>query len=577
MAISFVGYATATNSNSNVLQVDVSSLSAGTLQENDIVIVAAAAGDFSISDGNIICAGNNSGAATELADLFSNDTNDTDLGAYVIVQGATVDTAVNIQFGGSRDSTAAICMVYRGVDTTTPIDVTTITATGIDTAIPDPSAITPSTSGAWIIVAGANASTQGSTTLSHSGLSNVVSVSEAAGSRDVCLGVGNYTSWSSGSYNPAAFTWSGSDAATFSYCAVTIALRPAAGANVDIPVGVESVVYTEYAPTISAPNNKWVLPGLEQITYTEYAPTVLAENDIFLDIGVESVVYTEYAPTVDAQANIWIDVAQESVLYTEYAPTVDAQANVWVDVGTESVLYTEYTPTVDAQNNIWVDVGTESILYTEYAPSMEIDVVVAPGTENVLYTEYAPTISISADQTIQVANESIIYTGLGLVADNPVNVSVNGAESILYTEYAPTVAFDVSVAIGAESILYTEYAPTITQIQRIPVGTESVVYTEYNPFISLGPISIAVGTENIQYTEYAPTLNSSIAVGTESVVYTEYAPTAALGPLTISVGLEQIEYTGLAPTPIQFEAGGSGTNSLITTDTLDISMSVRMV
>lgn len=225
--ISFVGSATATASDATTVAVDVSSLSAGTLSEDDLIICVVNGAEAANTDRGITAAGDNSGSLTELADLFSDDVAETNLGVYQVIQGATVDTTITFTFDATTDSLAAICMVYRGVNTTTPIDVATQTATGINGSIPDPPAITPTTAGAWVVVVGANSSNQGITTLSHSGLTDVVTDAENVGTRDACIGIGNYTSWTSGEYNPAVFTWSASSTAQYSWCAASIALRPA--------------------------------------------------------------------------------------------------------------------------------------------------------------------------------------------------------------------------------------------------------------------------------------------------------------------------------------------------------------
>jgi hypothetical protein len=76
--------------------------------------------------------------------------------------GGTPDTTVTLtQTFNVADAGACLIMVFRGVDSTTPIDVTPTTMTGTGTTAgsnkPNPAAITPTTAGAWIIALGAQA------------------------------------------------------------------------------------------------------------------------------------------------------------------------------------------------------------------------------------------------------------------------------------------------------------------------------------------------------------------------------------------------------------------------------------
>ena len=193
----------------------------------DIVIASFATsasytGDltFRIQDDNVLY--------TELANLFSNDSEDTVLqvGYKVLSSLAAGDIEITIQGGtdSTRAAWAAAVHVWRGADTSTPIDVTTQTATFTNTGIPNPPAITPVTDNAVVIAVGAAGHNGGTDTFTSSDLSNFLTVA-GNDTDDVSIGMGSFA-WTSGAVDPAAFGWTQSDSGSFSAAAVTLAIRP---------------------------------------------------------------------------------------------------------------------------------------------------------------------------------------------------------------------------------------------------------------------------------------------------------------------------------------------------------------
>ena len=123
---------------------------------------------------------------------------------------------------------ALAVLVFSGVNASTPIDVTTTTATGINGMTPNPPAITPVTAGAKIISMGAAAHGSGSTvTFTSPDLSGFLSA-YSADNNECTLGVG-YKDWTSGAFDPGAFSLVGAgfDDPNWSWAALTLALRPA--------------------------------------------------------------------------------------------------------------------------------------------------------------------------------------------------------------------------------------------------------------------------------------------------------------------------------------------------------------
>lgn len=164
---------------------------------------------------------------TELVELYSNDDFDTNLAVFHKFMGATPDTSFTLDNGsGSADDALAVAVqVWRNVNSGTPFDVTRTLATGTNSVLCDPPAITPITNGAVIVSGGAGAHDRGIQTYSSSDLTDFLSGGNAD-LYDVTIGLG-YHLWTSGSFNPAAFTFSNTSNISFSWAAVTLALRPA--------------------------------------------------------------------------------------------------------------------------------------------------------------------------------------------------------------------------------------------------------------------------------------------------------------------------------------------------------------
>jgi len=153
------------------------------------------------------------------------DRDDTILRCAYKVMGSTPDTTFVLTNGTSSlsDAGAVAVQVWRNVDANLPLD-SLLTATGIDSVLCNPPAITPNNTGAYIVSGGAGAHRAGAQTFSSSDLTGFIS-SGFNDSNDATIGLG-YKQWTSGSFDPAAFTFSGTDNTPYSWAAATLALRP---------------------------------------------------------------------------------------------------------------------------------------------------------------------------------------------------------------------------------------------------------------------------------------------------------------------------------------------------------------
>jgi hypothetical protein len=234
MAITLIGTkAASSNFTTGGTTITVTTLGL-TLVTGDILVVQAVDG-HGTGTCSFTCSGNNSGSATTVSNLFADNSggNDTAQGVFLLIQGATVDTSITITASRSVSPGCYTVFQYRGVDTTTPQDVTATTATGQGVNdLSNPASITPTTSNAKIVVCYAGAQQSTTTWGTPTDVSNFVQSGDGSGAgghhgRVACAD----KTWVSGAFNPQAIPTGDTNASTTldSWAAVTLALRPAAG------------------------------------------------------------------------------------------------------------------------------------------------------------------------------------------------------------------------------------------------------------------------------------------------------------------------------------------------------------
>ena len=244
MAITFVGGTTGSAQNGGNVALSLTALldAAGatvSAATDDLVVVAYTIGAQVDSAMSVSEAG-----WTEQTELYiAGTTYDSNFAVYTKVMGGTPDTTVTV-VGDANASNAvtAVAMVFRGVDTTTPLDVAIQTATGSGTGQPNPPSITPTTAGAWIVVCGSTAASIGivfTVPADLSATTNHFRSVTRADTNDSVTGIGIKTDWASGAFDPGVWT-SGTTVSTASWAAATLALRPAAGAAATSFVGLRA-------------------------------------------------------------------------------------------------------------------------------------------------------------------------------------------------------------------------------------------------------------------------------------------------------------------------------------------------
>lgn len=199
--------------------------------EGDLVILAV----NESSDGDVAMSMSSAGW-TKIFESYSDGINaDVNLAAYYKFMGASPDaTYVHNGNGGSSDGLAAVAFAFRGVNPSQPFDVTFNAGSHVNntsgTTGPDAPAITPSSTGAWIVVIGAESGDL-AVALSNPGDLSTESRHFRGTSRsetnDASVAIGFKTDWVSGSFDPMAWGGGATDEAGASQSAAVLVLKPA--------------------------------------------------------------------------------------------------------------------------------------------------------------------------------------------------------------------------------------------------------------------------------------------------------------------------------------------------------------
>lgn len=232
MAISYVGGVSGTltaSTGSVSLSGTLTGGSNSSPSAGDLVVVYFGGGGTTNFSASLACSGNNNGTYTALTGQYANDTFDTNVRAFYDIQGATVDTQINLS--GLTYSTAygnaVSVMVFRGVNPAVPLSgVTPVYGTITNASTLSFAAITPTVAGSWIVFGGGNCQgTTGAAITLPSATNSVVRKVDGTTS-DFCSAVGVYTSWTSGSYTPTTAT-GGATSTSCSAARIEFVIKPA--------------------------------------------------------------------------------------------------------------------------------------------------------------------------------------------------------------------------------------------------------------------------------------------------------------------------------------------------------------
>jgi VCBS repeat-containing protein len=199
------------------------SLAGLTIKPTDFIVFNVVNG-VATSSITFTASGNNGGAgnSTKAGNIYANSTNDTNQAVFLLKQGATVDTSITLSTtDGSSHGYAYTIFQYRGVNNSTPQDVTAVTATGTTSDLSNPGSITPVTRDAVIVECYAGSQLISTAWTAPSGVSNFLQQVSPNKGRAAC---GDKQFDGNAFDSPAVGGGEGS--ANDSWAAIAIALRP---------------------------------------------------------------------------------------------------------------------------------------------------------------------------------------------------------------------------------------------------------------------------------------------------------------------------------------------------------------
>lgn len=189
----------------------------------DLVIITSVVGTFGINPAQAIS------GYTALGQLNASTASyDACLDVSYKFMGSPPDTTFTLPSTGGVDYAQRYTVqVFRGVDPTTPMDATAVSATesGVSNR-PNPGSITPVTAGAWVLICGGGAALTGASYTAPANFATDFLKGNTADSVDATVGSGYWQDWTSGAVDPAGYT-GGSVNFSNSWAAYTLALRPA--------------------------------------------------------------------------------------------------------------------------------------------------------------------------------------------------------------------------------------------------------------------------------------------------------------------------------------------------------------
>jgi hypothetical protein len=339
----------------------------GPPQEDDIVIVGLGS-DYNSGQ----CLINTTG----YTELFNDGSGGVPVAvlAYKIM-GATPDTIVNVQKDGTMRNMAVVIQVWRGVDTTTPIDATRTTGSG-SSGMPDSPSYTPVTDGVLVFTVGFldddNCTTVTAPTTPSPGFSNLTYESADTDGQGITVMMASLEQVTATTIDPGIFTGTGST--SDDWHAVTFALRPGAAAE----------------PTFTLNDYRWYVDNDSENVTSVWGTPDIAENTAIVIIP----------PGNDPPSNSQeLRLRVNFTVNTANLTATSQQFKLQFKAGTDA----------DCTTGSWTDVGSGAWIFATSGVTDGTDLTVAKlGASDVLQ-EYAKSNPTATNHNSATTGQDIEY------------------------------------------------------------------------------------------------------------------------------------------------------------------------
>ncbi len=451
IVIVVTGWSHTTNGDPGVRLYDLD-LSGLSMQEGDLVIVAT--GWSHTTDGNPEVYTN---GYSELTDQVGADTRDANLSINYKIMGATPDSGVTCYGSGYQSPVYGdLCLahVWRGADPTTPIDVTTTTATAANSAVFDSPAITPVTTGAQVLSIGLStaAASAGDTTITApTDYTNQLDHNSNGTTHSIQAGIASKAWSGSGAENPAAWT-NITTTTSDSWVAATLAIRPFIETDIDISgtangndgatvrVAINGSVQAQTG-TISG--SAWTISGVTTPTADDII-TVWVDN---VADNLESTAVTKYS--AGDVTGMVLDTNVTTIGSDQNTGLTVTNLNAYDCTEDEDIMYQAASSTLLVEGNNCADSTTNS--YS--AEELEIlsgDSLTIGGTETLTTYDLTitGTLTSSGNATYNIAHN---WANTGTFTSDTSTVNLTGADSSTQTISGSTSFYNLAISTASNS------------------------------------------------------------------------------------------------------------------------------
>lgn len=615
MAISYVGGRTQTHSGTGTtftvsLNGTLTGGSNSSPSANDLVIVTYAIGQIGSFLSSMSVSGNNSGVYNVYSGGYANDTRDASARMSYKIQGASVDTTLTLNANNNTNFPLVVAIsVWRGVDTTTPIDASVTAVSTTNTRRPSPPTIIPVTAGA-VIVHGAfstSTTTDTDTYANSSGESLFFQDARVGGLQRVLGYMAAKTDWTSGSYTPATDTGVNVNASD-SNVSYTLAIRPSVSAD---PISnlydnfndnsLDGAKWWEVeggTTTITETNNRMEVALPSSATSSDYGEidSVNTYDLTGSSLHIETIATPSSSTAANAVLYIYADSSNWFRWVLESGTLYAQRRNAGVKATVASVTFNSTTHKWwrirEASGVVYYDTSSDGLSWTNqgtYTHGMTITAMKAivngscyqnetnPGSfvfDNFNVTDTPVTLGFTSLSTTLCAPSTVLGTvltpgiaSLALTSQMPTVMATNNqtittaspSPLILSPQTPAVVSSDNKViSLASPSALTTTlYAPTVAVSQNYVVtpGTATLTTSTFSVGVAVSDNqAITPNTASFTTTLYAPTVtstdNKTAVPGTASLTLTSYEPTAVVesGNVEVAPDIASLTLTLLEPT-----------------------------
>ncbi len=453
-----------------------------TLQEGDVVLVCVATScNASVNDSYYTPSGYTAVNTKKYQDASSYDT------AILVsrkTMGSTPDTSVVIpgNVSGLTFAKGYLIYVLRGVDTSTPMDVSATTAGGSDTTQADCSAITPATAGAMVLMFYAGACNVNVSYDQPSGTSTTTNhfrtqrVGGGAGNPVVNVAGAIYTGWTSGSYDPAAVSTYPSSAAGTSWASVTLALRPLTA--ISASPGNAAHEHTASSPSL-LPNSVTV-PADASHAHAATSPSITAQSTVTVDSAGHGV--TDTAPPLMPNSTVPVDDA----LHGHAAGTPAISTRAQVEVNSTDHAHVAGTPSLASMATLSINFAYHG--HEASVPSIAARSEIAPS--GTTHEHAASTPDIFAQSAVSPFGAYHAHAAQSPSMGTVFSVSVDAASHEL-SGSEPTIGFRSTVSPNVASHAHLASEPVLAGPYQVFVDAGFHILSSTSPGI-LTASSIAI-------------------------------------------------------------------------------------